>query len=270
MAIKPVLYNNQNVVVDGNILAVNVEDGGTGLPAIDNTTKGKYLTNNGTDAEWANVEADPSLGITGATVGQIAKISAVDASGKPTAWSPVDMATGGGGHVFGTYDYTVLASGTIPAGTVTAEGLGKSYFDTGVTVGDLRKYRVWGCYYRCDASDQYYGFMLSSNFPNRRILYSTKNAMQIVAIWADDDEQVVIPLGAGGNVYCTDPSDAEAIGGLTRRPLISDGGGAGIASFGTFHGAADSDHIYVGVFHLNSKETNSKDIRWAITGVVKK
>lgn len=94
MAIKPVLYNNKNVVVDGNILAVNVEDGGTGLPAIDNTTKGKYLTNNGTDAEWANVEADPSLGITGAQVGQIAKITAVDASGVPTAWEPVDMAGG--------------------------------------------------------------------------------------------------------------------------------------------------------------------------------
>lgn len=31
------------------------------------------------------------MGITGATVGQIAKIAAVDASGKPTAWEPVDM-----------------------------------------------------------------------------------------------------------------------------------------------------------------------------------
>ena len=33
-----------------------------------------------------------SLGITGATPGQIAKITAVDAQGKPTAWEPVDMA----------------------------------------------------------------------------------------------------------------------------------------------------------------------------------
>ncbi len=37
------------------------------------------------------------MGITGATVGQIAKITAVDASGVPTAWSPVDMPSGGGG-----------------------------------------------------------------------------------------------------------------------------------------------------------------------------
>ena len=37
------------------------------------------------------------MDITGATVGQIAKITAVDASGVPTAWSPVDMPSGGGG-----------------------------------------------------------------------------------------------------------------------------------------------------------------------------
>lgn len=40
--------------------------------------------------------ADLTLGLTGATVGQIAKIAAVDASGVPTAWSPVDMPSGGG------------------------------------------------------------------------------------------------------------------------------------------------------------------------------
>lgn len=40
--------------------------------------------------EWAKAE------ITGATVGQIAKITAVDESGVPTAWEPVDMPSGGG------------------------------------------------------------------------------------------------------------------------------------------------------------------------------
>ena len=37
------------------------------------------------------------MDITGASVGQIAKITAVDTDGKPTEWSPVDMPTGGGG-----------------------------------------------------------------------------------------------------------------------------------------------------------------------------
>ncbi len=41
---------------------------------------------------------DVSLGITGAQIGQIAKITAVDETGKPTKWEPVDMAGGGGGE----------------------------------------------------------------------------------------------------------------------------------------------------------------------------
>lgn len=40
--------------------------------------------------------AGAGMDITGATVGQIAKIVAVDASGVPTAWEPVDMPSGGG------------------------------------------------------------------------------------------------------------------------------------------------------------------------------
>lgn len=40
---------------------------------------------------------DTSLGITGAAVGQIPKVSAVDESGVPTAWLPADFPSGGGG-----------------------------------------------------------------------------------------------------------------------------------------------------------------------------
>lgn len=36
------------------------------------------------------------MDVTGAKVGQIAKITAVDAAGKPTEWEPVDMPSGGG------------------------------------------------------------------------------------------------------------------------------------------------------------------------------
>ena len=39
------------------------------------------------------------MDITGATIGQIAKITAVDSDGVPTAWSPVDMPTGEGGEL---------------------------------------------------------------------------------------------------------------------------------------------------------------------------
>lgn len=51
------------------------------------------------------------MGITGATVGQIAKITAVDASGTPTAWAPVDMPSGGGGA--GAKEFRLVRSITL-------------------------------------------------------------------------------------------------------------------------------------------------------------
>lgn len=53
-----------------------------------------------------------SLGITGAQIGQIAKITAVDTNGKPTKWEPVDM-EGGGGNSGGASDWTLLADITL-------------------------------------------------------------------------------------------------------------------------------------------------------------
>lgn len=48
-------------------------------------------------ATGAKGDTGAGMDITGAKIGQIAKITAVDTDGKPTAWSPVDMPTGGGG-----------------------------------------------------------------------------------------------------------------------------------------------------------------------------
>lgn len=53
--------------------------------------------------------ADRALGLTGATVGQIAKITAVDASGVPTAWSPADMPAGGGEETWETINVITLS-----------------------------------------------------------------------------------------------------------------------------------------------------------------
>lgn len=54
----------------------------------------------GKPTKWEPVDmpsggTDISLGLTAATVGQTVKVKAVDADGKPTAWEPVDMPTGG-------------------------------------------------------------------------------------------------------------------------------------------------------------------------------
>jgi len=52
------------------------------------------------------------MDITGAKIGQIAKITAVDASGVPTAWAPVDMPGGGDENFALIMDDTVPANAT--------------------------------------------------------------------------------------------------------------------------------------------------------------
>lgn len=79
--------------------------------------------------------ADLTLGLTGATVGQIAKIAAVDASGVPTAWSPVDMPGGGDNE-----EMRVIK--TI---TITAADVNSIYFnrdDNGLTFALTKRIRI--------------------------------------------------------------------------------------------------------------------------------
>lgn len=62
--------------------------------------------------------ADLSLGITGAQVEQIAKITAVDETGKPTAWEAVEMANGEE-----PWDWELINEVTIPDGSGEVEKL---------------------------------------------------------------------------------------------------------------------------------------------------
>lgn len=67
---------------------------------VDNAVTEMYVCTaaaNGTYT-WDKVEfGGACMDVTGAKVGQIAKIKAVDSAGKPTAWEAVDMPSGGGG-----------------------------------------------------------------------------------------------------------------------------------------------------------------------------
>lgn len=71
----------------------------TALPnpnALTIKTGSTTTTYDGSSAQTVDVPKDDNpLGITGAQAGQIAKITAVDDTGKPTAWSPVDIPSGG-------------------------------------------------------------------------------------------------------------------------------------------------------------------------------
>lgn len=72
------------------------------------------------------------MDVTGATVGQIAKISAVDDNGVPTAWEPVDMPSGGGSTWAKVYD----GSSTI------AEEI--SVFEVDLTKSDpMKEFQLW-------------------------------------------------------------------------------------------------------------------------------
>lgn len=58
-----------------------------------------------------------ALGMTGAAVGMVARIKSVDADGKPTAWEPVEMESGGGtvSEMVGATADTAGAAGLVPA-----------------------------------------------------------------------------------------------------------------------------------------------------------
>lgn len=89
---------------------------------------------------------DFSLGISSATVGQIAKISAVDDNGVPTAWEPVDMPSGGGAP----FSFDLIVDHT-----VTAEDLSVIRLTwTNETIQDLGKYNL---FYAVIESDTEFG-----------------------------------------------------------------------------------------------------------------
>ena len=100
VAHSPIVGENGNWLIWDFEKSEYVDSGkSASTPPITPDTAGKYLTNDGSKAEWgvpSGGGTDPSLGITGAQVGQIAKITAVDTNGKPTAWEPVDIPSGGG------------------------------------------------------------------------------------------------------------------------------------------------------------------------------
>ena len=86
------------------------------------------------------------LNITGATVGQIAKITAVDDSGKPTSWEAVNMPSGGGAP----FSFDLIVDHT-----VTAEDLSVTRLTwTNETIQDLGKYNL---FYAVIESDTEFG-----------------------------------------------------------------------------------------------------------------
>ena len=93
------------------------KDGHTPKIAATKTGKTTSITADGVEIaqikDGEDAAADLSLGITGAAVGQIAKITAVDTDGKPTAWEPVEMAGGETWELIAEIDFDVDAANDV-------------------------------------------------------------------------------------------------------------------------------------------------------------
>lgn len=93
-------------LTDGTTLDAGVAKGSDGVTPHIGDNGNWYLgsTDTGkpsrgaTGAQGPKGDAGAGMDVTGAAVGQIAKITAVDDTGKPTAWEAVDMPSGSGGH----------------------------------------------------------------------------------------------------------------------------------------------------------------------------
>lgn len=109
--------------------------------------KGDYITQDGlqaaTNAALAQAKASgefdgAGLDVTGAAVGQTVKIFAVDSNGVPTAWVPVDMASGGGEKTLTLIADITLSDGDAVSFKYTGlGGLTELYFVGGLTNGTI-------------------------------------------------------------------------------------------------------------------------------------
>lgn len=128
-------------------------------------------------------ETDLSIGITGATPGQIARITAVDASGKPTAWEPVDMAGGGGGGEW------------VLAGSVTAESAG-----TVLKVSNIHaKHILVSLYASCDDTSRR-TYLIKLNDAISAMRPSSLPCNSEKHLWAVEFE--LLTMGDENYIYC--------------------------------------------------------------------
>lgn len=103
---NPVLAEGEIIVVQTSAGETRLKIGDgvktfTQLPYTDEQIYNNVVTSvNGQTGDITLANDSKSLGLASATVGQIAKIAAVDASGVPTAWSPADMPSGGSSDLY--------------------------------------------------------------------------------------------------------------------------------------------------------------------------
>jgi len=166
----------------------------------------------------------------GASVGQIAKITAVDSSGKPTAWEAVDMPSGGGGQVQPDWNQNDSTAADYvknrpfytsdPVETVLVEESTVSFTDDGgiymgqlkstfsATVGETYKVSWDGTTYESTCADSNGAYTIGN--------------LSISGEGSDTGEPFIIYVEADGVIiYTTDTSDSHtfSISGIVE-PIV--------------------------------------------------
>lgn len=224
-------------------------DGQTQPVGVD--ANGKLWTQPGGGASGGT---DISLGVTGAAVGQIAKITSVDADGKPTAWEPVDMPSGGSTV---TWHDDLLAEGTIITDTAVN-------YDLNVTLAKLREYRTF-LYLLKGASNTDLSnlYLRTGNNHNAGTIDRGSSGGRIcVYEWADTEKTVLRKISG----YSGNPSIV-ALGKFAKNGNSnpsSDIGQWNVVSYTDLSSHAETEHLY-----LTCANTPTIDYAYQIRGLTK-
>lgn len=211
-------------------------------------------------------ESGGGIEVSGASVGQTIKISAVDENGVPTAWEPVDLPSGDGGSCgcSETAEEAQLASGTLAAETAV-----NTFTPTGVTLGDLRKYRrfvfVWKGASNTGTSNMLLQFSATSMYASYIARFNDAGGYNCFE-WLDEAKTLLRTSAKGSG----NPSMVNAIGTSLIGTVIANALTQGIL-FGTSSaqifstekaGLTDDSMLY-----LLNPNTPSIDYNWEIRGL---
>ena len=200
----------------------------------------------GIDEEWqllaqkGDSGESLSLGMTSAAVGQIAKISAVDANGVPTAWEPVDMPSGGGEKA-----WTKIIDATITEATPIFEATGLN------NVTEL--YCEWA------------GIKTASETAKEKLnLYI--NDMIVAARWVDNNASTgQYRLGYSLSKYNGLVWDSVRSAGIAgnENTFNTSIGAATQASYMLAHGVGAAEKISIKAFDVNNTPITGQIRVWA-------
>lgn len=163
----------------------------------------------------------------------------------------VEIPEGGSGGGMGTVNETTLASGTLATGTAA-----NTYTDTGLTVGDLRQWKMFGLAIIAGQESTYW----SIHFPNytHKAFRAQRVKFRVLLEWADDSKTA---LRVYLNSKVTGYENADIVKAIAD---VSDNFDMYFCGQLALVDVADS----VAVTLLHDKELTA-DVTWTIEGVIK-